>query len=108
SSIFMKSAIIHDWIAASGGAENVLEEIYSCFPSPVYILFCKKNCPFPTVYTSFLQKLPKITAWYRWMLPFFPLAVEQFDLRDYNLITSSSHCVAKGILTSPQQIHICY
>jgi glycosyltransferase involved in cell wall biosynthesis len=58
--------------------------------------------------TSFIQKMPFSKKHHRMYLPLFPLAIEQFDLSDYDLILSSSHAVAKGVLTNPDQLHICY
>ncbi|MEN9654298.1 MAG: hypothetical protein RL235_410, partial [Chlamydiota bacterium] len=60
------------------------------------------------IHTSFIQRLPRAKSKYRSYLPLFPLAIEQFDLSSYDLILSSSHCVAKGVITSPDQLHICY
>jgi len=92
----------------------VLEAVASLYPSPIYTLvknekllsasFLKDQ----TIQTSFIQKLPRAAKWYRNYLPFFPLAIEQFDLSGYDLILSSSHAVAKGVLTQPHQLHICY
>ncbi|MFN3813228.1 MAG: glycosyltransferase family 4 protein [Aquificaceae bacterium] len=110
----MRTAIVHDWLVSYAGAERVLEEIYKLFPSPVYALVhCKealKESPLSQakVYTSFIQKLPRSTKWYRYYLPLFPMAIEDFDLSHYDLIISSSHAVAKGVLRNAKQVHICY
>jgi glycosyltransferase involved in cell wall biosynthesis len=110
----MKTAIVHDWLVSYGGAELVLEEIYKLFPSPIYTLlydsskFSESFLGSAEVYTSFIQKLPFSKKFYRYYLPLFPLAVEQFDLSEYDLIISSSHAVAKGILRHSRQVHICY
>lgn len=110
----MRSAIVHDWLTTLGGAEKVLESIDSLFPSPIYTLVQSqkklKNSYFEDkkIISSFLQKWPFAETKYRNYFPFFPLAIEQFDLREYDLILSSSHCVAKGALTNPDQLHICY
>ena len=110
----MKVAIVHDWLVTYAGAERVLEQLINIFPdADLYSMvdFLKpenrefiKNKP---VHTSFIQKLPKANKKYRSYLPLMPLAVEQFDLRGYDLIISSSHCVAKGVITGPDQKHIC-
>lgn len=103
----MKTALVHDWLIARGGAEKVLQEIWELFPSPVYTLV-KKGEWFPEVHTSFIQKLPFSTSAYRNYLPLFPRAIEQFDLSSYDLILSDSHAVAKGVRTHHNQLHICY
>lgn len=110
----MKTAIIHDWIIDIGGAENCLKEFYSLFPeSDIFTLIAKtesleeiginKN-----VNQSFISKLPFAEKKYRNYLPFFPLAIEQFDLTDYKFILSTSHAVAKGVMTNAKQLHITY
>ncbi|MGE4547023.1 MAG: glycosyltransferase family 4 protein [Desulfurella sp.] len=110
----MKIALVHDWLPILGGAEKVLESIYELYPSPIYTLIknskALKGSVFEnaTIYTSLIQKLPFANTKYRSYLPFFPLAVEQFDLSDYDLIISSSYAVAKGVLVRPNQTHICY
>ena len=110
----MKTAVIHDWLIKPGGGENVLEEILEIFPSPVYTLVYNKErmgnskiCKHP-ISTSFIQKLPKSRTSHQLYLPLFSYAIEQFDLSEYDLILSSSHCVAKGVLTTNDQLHICY
>jgi glycosyltransferase involved in cell wall biosynthesis len=111
----MNTVILHDWLVSPvGGAEKVLEEIHKLFPSPIYTLVSDRkklmgsyfDCA--NIQNSFIQKLPKATSAYRSYLPFFPLAIEQFDLSSYELILSSSHCVAKGAIIHPEQLHICY
>jgi glycosyltransferase involved in cell wall biosynthesis len=110
----MKTAIIHDWLMSLGGAERVLEEILEIYPSPVFTLFQRKeqfltgNIHKAEIKSSFIQKLPLSKTQYRNYLPFYPLAIEQFDLSQYELIISSSHAVAKGVKTYPGQLHICY
>ena len=111
----MNLAIVHDWIIDIGGAENCLREIYSLFPSgDIYTLISKKesserlSIPYNKVKNSFISKLPKAKTKYRNYLMFFPLAIEQFDLSKYDVIISSSHAVAKGVLINSNQLHICY
>jgi len=109
----MKTALVHDWlISPIGGAENTLKEIFSLYPSPIHTLLWNpsafQNTPFTEVRSSFIQKMPFSAKRFRSYLPLFPLAIEQFDLSSYDLILSSSHCVAKGVLTHPEQTHICY
>ncbi|OXG02695.1 glycosyl transferase family 1 [Flavobacterium johnsoniae UW101] len=112
----MKKALISDWYYVNGGAEKVIHSINSIWDDfdhfalidflndedRKFILNGKK------AKTSFIQKLPTVKKNHRKFLQLFPIAVEQFDLRDYNLIISSSSAVAKGIKTNKNQLHICY
>lgn len=110
----MKTVLIHDWLPILGGAEKVLEAIFELYPSPIYTLVKNDKALAGSIfekadiYTSFIQKLPFASAKYRSYLPFFPLAIEQFDLSAYDLIISSSYAVAKGVNVNPNQMHICY
>ena len=112
----MKTALVHDWLLSSvGGSENCLREIYSLFPSPVYTLswnqdaFKQTELEDAVVHSSFIEKIPWAGKKFKsYLLPLFPLAIEQFNLNEYDLIISSSHCVAKSALTNPDQLHICY
>lgn len=111
----MKVALIHEWLTIIGGSENVFKEIAALYPNAdIYTLVARDetiatlNLSEHKVTTSFIQKLPFAKSRYRSYLPFFPLAIEQFDLSGYDLIISSSHAVAKGVLTNSNQIHICY
>lgn len=111
----MKVAVIHDWLVIYGGAERVLEHILDLYPQadlfslidtvpPEQRHFLRGKTP----KTSFLQKIPGVHRHYRKLLPLMPFAIEQFDLSHYDLIISSSYCVAKGVLTGPNQVHVCY
>ncbi|WP_022671152.1 glycosyltransferase family 4 protein [Hippea alviniae] len=110
----MKFALIHDWLVTLAGAEKVLEAIYDIYPSAIYTLVKDDLALKETalekakIRASFIQKFPKSKTKYRNYLPFFPLAIEQFDLSEYDVIISSSHAVAKGVLTNSNQLHICY
>ncbi len=111
----MKTALVHDWLlSAVGGSESCLREIYSLYPSPIYTLCWKESAFADTelahakVQASFIERLPWSSKKFRHYLPLFPMAIEQFDLKEYDLILSSSHCVAKGVLCHPDQLHICY
>lgn len=110
----MRIALIHDWLTGRRGGEKVLEVFAELFPdADIYTLFHIKGSQHPTIekrkiFVSFLQKFPFIKTHYRNYLPLFPLAVESFDLTDYDLIISSSHCVAKGAIPGPDAIHLCY
>ncbi len=107
-------AIIHDWLTVYAGAERVLEQMLHILPQADLFSLVDflppegrgfiHNKP---VTTSFLQRLPFAKTQYRQYLPLMPMAVEQFDLGNYDLIVSSSHAVAKGVLTSPDQLHLC-
>ncbi|MFH2139940.1 MAG: glycosyltransferase family 4 protein [Pseudomonadota bacterium] len=110
----MKIAIVHDWLVVYAGAERVLEAMLDCYPeADLFALvdflpdgqrgFIKNK----TVQTSFIQNLPFARKKYRGYLPLMPLAVEQFDLSGYDLVISSSHAVAKGVITGPDQRHVC-
>ena len=110
----MKIAVIHDWLVTEAGAEKVLERILITYPqadlfSTVDFLEGKQRdfIGHRQVTTSFIQRLPKARTAYRQYLPLMPLAVEQFDLSSYDLVISSSHAVAKGVLTGPRQLHVC-
>jgi glycosyltransferase involved in cell wall biosynthesis len=111
----LRVAIMHDWLPVYGGAERVLEQIINVFPEAdlfsMVDLIPKGQRDFlqnKPVRTSFIQKLPFARKKYRSYLPLMPLAVEQFDFSAYDLIISSSYAVAKGIITGPDQLHICY
>jgi len=110
----LRIAIVHDWLTVYAGAERVLEQILDCYPnaslySTVDFLSASDRTFLKgrSVTTSFIQKLPFAKTKYRSYLPLMPLAVEQFDLSQYDVIVSSSHAVAKGALTGPDQVHIC-
>lgn len=111
----MKIAIVCDWLVTYAGAEKVLEQMLNAFPeADLFALvdfiesgkrgFIKDK----QVITSFIQNLPKAKNKYRNYLPLMPLAIEQLDVTQYDVVISSSHCVAKGVITSPNQIHISY
>ncbi|MCX6990525.1 MAG: glycosyltransferase [Chlamydiae bacterium] len=110
----MKTALVHDWLTGVGGGERVLESIYDLYPSKIHVLIKNPEKLDGTFFedkeieTSFIQALPFAKKHYRNYLPFFPLAIEQFDLCGYDLIISTSHAVAKGVLTNSNQLHICY
>lgn len=110
----MKVAIIHDWLTGMRGGEKVLEVFCELYPDAD--LFTLIYVPGSTssiiesmnIKTSYLQKIPGIAKRYRSFLPLFPHAIEGFDLRGYDLVLSSSHCVAKGIIPPPTALHISY
>ncbi|UCD17180.1 MAG: glycosyltransferase family 4 protein [Candidatus Zixiibacteriota bacterium] len=111
----MKTALVHDWLITYGGAERVVEQILRLFPdADLYALYDfippeqRAFIQHKPVTTSFLQKFPFARRKYRSYLPLWPLAVEQFDLSGYDLVISTSHAVAKGVITGPRQLHISY
>jgi glycosyltransferase involved in cell wall biosynthesis len=109
-----KVALVHDWLTGQRGGEKVLEVLAEIFPkAPIYTLFHIKGSQHPdiekrVIRTSFLQGLPFLAKKYRSYLPLFPLAIEMFDFQEYDLVVSSSHCVAKGAIPAPDALHVCY
>lgn len=109
-----KVALVHDWLTGQRGGEKVLEVLAQIFPkAPIYTLFHVKGSQHPdlekrVIRTSFLQRMPFLEKKYRSYLPLFPLAIELFDLQEYDLVVSTSHCVAKGAIPAPDAIHVCY
>ena len=112
----MKKALIHDWFSTYAGAEKCVESftnIWNDFEIYSLIDFLSdadrdKILKGKRAHTSFIQKLPFAKDKYRNYLPLFPLAIEQFDLSGYDVVLSSSHAVAKGVLTHSNQLHIAY
>lgn len=110
----MRVAFIHDWLNGMRGGERCLDALCEIYPDAhLYSLFHEPGKLSPTIeemfiHTSFIQKLPFVFKKYRHYLPLFPVAIEQFDLRGYDLVVSLSHCVANGVITSPHTCHIGY
>jgi glycosyltransferase involved in cell wall biosynthesis len=112
----VKIAIVHDWLTLTGGAERVLAELLDLFPdADFFTLVCflggeekKHILGDRQVNTSFLQNMWGVRKHYRSYLPLMPIAIEQFDLSQYDLVLSSSYAVAKGVITGPDQVHIAY
>ena len=112
----MKKALVHDWFSVYAGAEKCVESFTNIWDDfEVYSLIDFLNeedrktiLKGKKAHTSFVQTFPKAKSKYRNYLPFFPLAIEQFDLSKYDVVLSSSHAVAKGVLTSSEQLHISY
>ncbi len=111
----MKVAVVCDWLVTYAGAEKVLEQILNIFPEAdlfAVVDFLDEDkrdfIKHKKVTTTFIQNLPKAKTKYRSYLPLMPLAIEQLDVSEYDLVISSSHCVAKGIMTGPNQVHISY
>ncbi len=110
----MKIALVHDYLIQYGGAERVLEAFSEIFPrAPIYTLIYDKELTGgifegKRIYTSSLQKIPLIKNHHRLFLTLMPLAIEQFDLSFYDVVLSDSASYAKGIITKPDTLHICY
>jgi glycosyltransferase involved in cell wall biosynthesis len=111
----VRVAIVHDWLVEVGGAEKVLGELLKVFPNAAVFALLdvipREERAFlrgRPVATSFLQKIPGVKKLYRALLPLVPLAVEHLDVSDYDLVISSSHAAAKGVITGPGQLHLCY
>ncbi|MEM6795879.1 MAG: hypothetical protein AAF725_18030, partial [Acidobacteriota bacterium] len=113
----LRVALVHDWLNGMRGGEKVLEAIGACFPkAPIYTLFAFEDALSPAlrrheIRTSLLQRrLPRgiLARYYRYFLPLFPRLIEEFDLTGFDLVISTSHCVAKGVLPAPAALHLCY
>src|ERR1700712_3859935 len=111
----MRVALVHEWLTTYAGSEKVLEVMLSEFPNAdLYTLIDRlpeqHRAGFSgrKINTTFLQKVPFVQHFYRWLLPFMPMAIEQLDMSGYDVVISNSHAVAKGIITGPDQLHICY
>lgn len=111
----MRVAVVHDYFANLGGSDTVARALYDLFPgADLYTLLVYQrnrdanllqNIPYKT---SFLQKLPLAQRTHQPYLPLMPLAIETFDLSAYDLVLSSSHTVAHGVIPAPNALHICY
>lgn len=110
----LKVALVHDWLTGMRGGEKVLEVLCSFFPeATLFTLFHQHGAMSPIIEamdikTSWIARLPFARNRFRTYLPLFPTAIESFDLRDYNLVISTSHCVAKGIIPASDALHISY
>jgi len=107
-------AIVHDWLTSMRGGEKVVEALCGIFPeSDIFTLLLEPG-KIPTILeshtinTSFINRLPFKSSGFRYYLPLFPTAIELFDFKGYDLVISSSHCVAKGVITPPDVLHIAY
>ncbi|MBR0657402.1 glycosyltransferase [Plastoroseomonas arctica] len=111
----MKVAIIHEWLESYAGSERVLEQLIAAWPEADLFAVCdflpeaqRHFLGGRPVRTSFIQRLPFAKKRFRWYLGLMPMAVEQFDLAGYDLVISSHHAVAKGVITGPDQAHVSY
>jgi glycosyltransferase involved in cell wall biosynthesis len=111
----MRVAIIHEWLSTHGGSERVTQEILDLYPQAdlftivdFYPEHLRDFLEGRKITCSFIQSMPFARKRFRWYLPLMPIAVEQFDLSDYDLVISSSHAMAKGVITRPHQLHVSY
>ncbi len=110
----MKVALVHDYLNQMGGAERVVLALHEMFPeAPIYTSIYdpgRVDTAFQSIdiRTSFMQKLPLVKKHHQPFLPFYPFAMERLDLRGYDLILSSSSAFGKGVVTTPETMHICY
>lgn len=110
----MKVALVHDYLNQMGGAERVVMAFHEIFPdAPVYTSIYDPQRVDPVfqkmdIRTSFMQKLPLVTRHHQPYLPLYPFAMENLDLRGYDLVLSSSSAFGKGVITRPETLHICY
>ncbi len=110
----LRVALVHDWLTGMRGGEKVLEAIAALFPeAPIHTLVhfpgsVSDALEAHPIHTSFLQSAPGIRRHYRHYLPLFPSAIEDLDFGGYDLILSTSHAVAKGVIPPPGAYHLCY
>jgi glycosyltransferase involved in cell wall biosynthesis len=110
----MKAVLVHDWLTGMRGGEKVLLSLARLFPdAPIYTLLHVKGTVAPEleareIHTTFVDRLPGVAAHYRRYLPVFPAAAASMDLRGYDLVISSSHCVVKAVRARPGGLHLCY
>jgi glycosyltransferase involved in cell wall biosynthesis len=110
----VKVALVHDWLTGMRGGEKVLEVLCERFPdAELFTLLHVPGSVSPTIerltiHTSALQRLPGVARYYRECLPLFPALIERFDLGRFDLVLSTSHCVAKSAVAGPRAVHICY
>lgn len=110
-----KIAIVHDWLTNMGGAEKVIESFINVYPAaPIYTLMVNKEnlsekFQNKEIIPSFLQKkMNKKKPNHQKFLPFMPMAFESFDMNAYDVVLSSTTACAKGVITRPDTVHICY
>lgn len=113
---YPRVAVVHEWLTAIAGSEKVVEQLLILYPdADLFVVYADPATVTNTKFLrerrismSFIGKLPRASTSYRSYLPLMPLAVEQFDLSSYDIVISSAHAVAKGVLTGPDQLHISY
>jgi glycosyltransferase involved in cell wall biosynthesis len=111
-----KTALVHEWFTTLAGSEKVVEQLCGLYPqADLFAVYADPDLVAATDFlqrhklsTSFIQCLPHAATHFRSYLLLMPLAIEQFDLSSYDVVISSNHAVAKGVLTGPDQLHISY
>ncbi len=110
----LRVALIHEWLITLGGSDRVLLALHDVFPkAPVFVaLHALGQLPESfrrlDVRGTWLQCFPGATRRHRWLVPLMPFAFARLNLRGYNVIVSSSHACAKGVVVPPGAIHVCY
>ena len=110
----MRVALVHDWLTGMRGGEKVLEALCGMYPqAEIFTLLADRSALSPALaamklHTSWMQKLPGVKRYYRKLLPWMPAAIERFDMAGFDLVISSSHCVAKGVKVPAGVPHLCY
>ena len=111
----MKVALVHDFFCNLGGSDQVVGTLHQIYPqAPVFTLLVSERNKDAEMLRgmdlrpSFVQRLPFAKRWHEPYLPLFPLAIESLDLTGYDLILSSSHACAKGVIPAPEALHLCY
>lgn len=111
----MRVAVVHEWLDSYAGSERVVEQLLEIWPEADLFAVCDFLPPGERAFlrgrpvrTTFIQRLPFARRLFRQYLPLMPLAIEQLDMSGYDLVVSSSHAVAKGVLTGPGQLHVSY
>lgn len=110
----MRVALVHDWLLTMGGAERVLEQVASLYPSaPIYAVIANPSALAPSLAgRTFIQSriagLPRARRWYNRYLPLMPRAVEAWDLSSFDLVLSDCSAVSKGVITRPDAVHVSY
>lgn len=109
----MKIALVHDYLVQDGGAERVLQAFQDIWPdAPTFaLLYDRERLPAfrgKDIRTSFLQRVPFALRRYKWLMPFMPMATEGYNLGDYDVVLTSTSAFAKGVITRPDTLHVCY
>jgi len=110
----MKIALVHDYLIQDGGAERVLQVFQEMWPkAPIFTLFYDPKrvgnaFEGKDIRTSFLQKVPFALKTYKWFMPLMPAATEHYDLSDFDVVLTSTSAFAKGVITRPDTLHLCY
>lgn len=111
----LRVAVVHEWLLDYAGSERVLREVLALIPhADLFTLIehpdedLKRAIPRRAKATSFLQSIPSLRRWLPYFVPLMPFAIEQFDVSGYDVVISSSHTAAKGIITGPDQLHLSY